>query len=70
LAAADLGLAHAACHGGFQKSGVDVSPYPVDFQSGEATPWSQYSMAQGARKWKLALHEIFGLWAYQLSGKS
>jgi len=47
-----------------------VTPYPVDFQSGEATPWSQYSMAQGARKWKLALHEIFGLWAYQLSGKS
>jgi len=54
----------------FKKAGWNVTPYPVDFQSGEATPWSQYSMAQGARKWKLALHEIFGLWAYQLSGKS
>jgi uncharacterized SAM-binding protein YcdF (DUF218 family) len=54
----------------FKKASWNVTPYPVDFQSGEATPWSQYSMAQGARKWKLALHEIFGLWAYQLSGKS
>lgn len=54
----------------FKKVGWNVTPYPVDFQSGEATPWLQYSMAQGARKWKLALHETFGLWAYQLSGKS
>jgi len=54
----------------FKKVGWNVTPYPVDFQSGEATPWLQYSIAQGARKWKLALHETFGLWAYQLSGKS
>ena len=54
----------------FKKAGWNVTPYPVDFQTGEHTPWSQYSMAQGARKWKLALHEIFGLLAYRLSGKS
>jgi uncharacterized SAM-binding protein YcdF (DUF218 family) len=53
----------------FKKAGWNVTPYPVDFQAGEQTPWSQYSMAAGARKWKLALHEIFGWWAYQLSGK-
>ena len=54
----------------FTKAGWNVTPYPVDFQSGEATPWLQYSMAAGARKWKLALHEIFGLWAYKLAGKA
>lgn len=54
----------------FTKAGWNVTPYAVDFQSGQATPWSQYSMAVGARKWKLALHEIFGLWAYQLAGRA
>ena len=54
----------------FKKTGWNVTPYPVDFQAGVQTPWSQYSMAMGARKWKLALHEIFGLWAYQLTGKA
>lgn len=54
----------------FTKAGWNVTPYPVDFQSGEATPWTQYSMAAGARKWKLALHEIFGLWAYKLLGRA
>ena len=54
----------------FTKAGWNVTPYPVDFQAGQATPWSQYSMAAGARKWKLALHEIFGLWAYQLAGRA
>lgn len=54
----------------FTKAGWNVTPYPVDFQSGKATPWSQYSMAAGARKWKLALHEIFGLWAYKLAGRT
>ena len=53
----------------FEKAGWNVTPYPVDFQSGENTPWSQYSMAAGARKWKLALHEIFGLLAYKLAGR-
>ena len=54
----------------FTKAGWNVTPYPVDFQSGQATPWSQYSMAAGARKWKLALHEIAGLWAYKLAGRA
>lgn len=54
----------------FKKTGWNVTPYPVDFQSGEKTPWSKYSMATGARKWKLALHEIFGLLAYKLAGRA
>jgi uncharacterized SAM-binding protein YcdF (DUF218 family) len=53
----------------FKKAGWNITPYPVDFEAGAHTPWSQYSMATGARKWKLALHEMFGLVAYQLSGK-
>ena len=54
----------------FQKVGWNVTPYPVDFETGKQTPWSEYSMDQGARKWRLALHEIFGLWAYQWAGRA
>ena len=54
----------------FKKAGWNVTPYPVDYQTGTRTPWTQYSMAVGARKWKMVLHEIFGLWAYQLTGRA
>lgn len=52
----------------FEKAGWNVTPYPVDFRTGDDTPWSQYSLAQGAAKWHLALHEIAGLLAYRLAG--
>lgn len=54
----------------FQKEGWNVRAFPVDFRAGSATPWTQYSMNQGARKWKLALHEWLGLLAYRLSGRA
>ena len=54
----------------FKKAGWNVTPYPVDYQAGLQTPWSQYSLPAGARKWHLALHEIFGLWAYRLAGRA
>jgi uncharacterized SAM-binding protein YcdF (DUF218 family) len=54
----------------FKKAGWNVTPYPVDYQTGTQTPWTQYSMAVGSRKWKMALHEVFGLWAYQLAGRA
>lgn len=54
----------------FQKEGWNVRAFPVDFRAGRATPWTQYSMNQGARKWKLALHEWLGLLAYRLSGRA
>ncbi len=53
----------------FRKTGWNVTAYPVDFRAGLDTPLTQYSMDQGAKKWKLALHEWLGLLAYRLSGK-
>lgn len=53
----------------FKSLGWQVTAYPVDFRSGQSTPWSQYNMNQGVSKWKTALHEWFGLFAYRLSGR-
>ena len=54
----------------FQKAGWNVTPYPVDFRAGSATPWTEYSLADGARKWHLLLHEAVGLLAYRLTGRA
>lgn len=53
----------------FRKAGWNVTPYPVDFHTGLKTPWTQYSLAVGARKWHSALHELAGLLAYRLAGR-
>ncbi len=54
----------------FRHNGWNVTACPVDFRSGLATPWTQYSMDRGAHKWRLALHEWLGLLAYHLSGRA
>lgn len=54
----------------FRKAGWNVAAYPVDFRAGASTPWTQYTMDQGVKKWRLALHEIIGLLAYRLSGRA
>ena len=54
----------------FRQSGWNVTPYPVDFRTGTQTPWTQYSLAQGAKKWHLALHEWAGWLAYRLAGRA
>ncbi|MDO8699186.1 MAG: YdcF family protein [Rhodoferax sp.] len=54
----------------FRKAGWNVTPYPVDFRTGTHTPWTQYSLAEGAKKWHLALHELFGLLTYRLAGRA
>ncbi len=54
----------------FNKAGWNVTPYPVDFRAGTRTPWTEYSLALGARKWHLVLHELAGLLAYQLAGRA
>jgi uncharacterized SAM-binding protein YcdF (DUF218 family) len=53
----------------FEHAGWNVTAYPVDFRAGQATPWTQYSMDEGVKKWRIALHEVFGLWIYQLTGR-
>ena len=54
----------------FEKQGWNVTAYPVDFRAGQQTPWLQYHMATGAKKWHTALHELLGLLAYRLSGRA
>lgn len=53
----------------FEKAGWNVTPCPVDFRTGLATPWLRYSLADGANKWHVALHEYFGLLSYRLTGR-
>jgi uncharacterized SAM-binding protein YcdF (DUF218 family) len=54
----------------FEHAGWNVTAYPVDFRAGQATPWTQYSMDEGAKKWRIALHEVIGLWIYRLTGRA
>jgi uncharacterized SAM-binding protein YcdF (DUF218 family) len=54
----------------FQAAGWNVTAYPVDFRAGKQTPWSQYSMDGGVKKWKTALHEVLGLGVYRLTGRT
>jgi uncharacterized SAM-binding protein YcdF (DUF218 family) len=56
--------------GTFERAGWNVTAYPVDFRAGQATPWTQYSMDGGVKKWRIALHEIIGLWVYRLTGRA
>ena len=52
----------------FNAAGWNVSAYPVDYRAGTHTPWVEYSLAQSALRWQLALHEWAGWWAYRLAG--
>jgi uncharacterized SAM-binding protein YcdF (DUF218 family) len=56
--------------GSFRKAGWNVTAYPVDFRTASATPWSNYSLSQGAEKWQLVLRELLGLAAYRLAGRT
>ncbi|HNV60480.1 MAG TPA: YdcF family protein [Rhodoferax sp.] len=53
----------------FKKVGWNVAAYPVDFRTGNDTPWTAYSLKDGARNWQLLLHEYLGLLAYRLTGR-
>lgn len=54
----------------FRKAGWNVTAYPVDFRTGIQTPWTQYSLTEGARKWHMVLHELLGLLMYRLAGRA
>jgi uncharacterized SAM-binding protein YcdF (DUF218 family) len=54
----------------FNAAGWKVSAYAVDYRAGAQTPWFEYSLAQSALRWQVALHEWCGLWAYRLSGRA
>ncbi len=45
----------------------NVTPYPVDFATGESTAWREYSLAHSLIRWQTALHEYLGLFVYYFS---
>jgi len=51
----------------FEAVGCNVTPYPVDFMTGESTPLTDYSLAHSLLRWQTALHEWLGIWAYRLT---
>jgi uncharacterized SAM-binding protein YcdF (DUF218 family) len=51
----------------FEAVGCQVTPYPVDFRTGESTPWTEYSLARSLLLWQTALHEWLGWVVYRLT---
>lgn len=52
----------------FQAAGWRVAPYPVDYRGVEHASWTDYSLARGAVRWELVLHEALGLLAFSALG--
>jgi uncharacterized SAM-binding protein YcdF (DUF218 family) len=48
----------------FENTGCKLTPYPVDFRTGESTPLTEYALAHSLLRWQTALHEWLGLWVY------
>lgn len=53
----------------FQKQGLEVLPYPVDYQTANHLQWTSIDLLEGAQNWNRALHELIGLLAYWITGK-
>lgn len=51
----------------FEAVGCNVTPYPVDFRTGDSTPLTEYSLAHSLLNWQTALHEWLGLMVYGLT---
>jgi uncharacterized SAM-binding protein YcdF (DUF218 family) len=51
----------------FEAVGCQITPYPVDFRTGQTTPWTEYSLARSVMLWQVALHEWLGLAVYRLT---
>lgn len=53
----------------FRKAGWNVTPYPVNYSAVARIPWAQYSVAEGAIRWRMVLHEYLGIVGYQVTGR-
>lgn len=53
----------------FVHAGWNVTPYPVDFRTGQATAWTTYGFASSLERWDIALHELLGYTLYRLAGR-
>ncbi|MDH6185985.1 YdcF family protein [Polaromonas sp. CG_23.6] len=52
----------------FRAAGWHMAPYPVDYRRVGFSRWSDYSLARGAVRWQLVLHEAMGLAAFAAVG--
>jgi uncharacterized SAM-binding protein YcdF (DUF218 family) len=52
----------------FRAVGWNVTPYPVAYRSGSRPRWTDYSLARGAARLQLVLHEIVGMGAFTAVG--
>ena len=53
----------------FRKASWNVTPYPVDDSTLPRIPWTQYSLVEGAIRWRMVLHEYVGVAGYRVTGK-
>jgi len=51
----------------FQAVGCVVTPYPVDYRTGDSTSLTEYSLAHSLLRWQTALHEWLGLLVYGIT---
>jgi uncharacterized SAM-binding protein YcdF (DUF218 family) len=51
----------------FEVVGCNVTAYPVDFRTADATLWAEYSLARSLLLWQTALHEWLGLGVYRVT---
>jgi uncharacterized SAM-binding protein YcdF (DUF218 family) len=51
----------------FEAVGCKVTPYPVDFRTGESTALTEYELAPSLLRWQTALNEWLGLWVYRVT---
>jgi uncharacterized SAM-binding protein YcdF (DUF218 family) len=53
----------------FEKTGWNVTAYPVDYRTGTSTPWTDYDLQSGSEHWQILLHEWVGIVSYRLAGR-
>ncbi len=53
----------------FRAAGWNVQPWPVDFEGVETPRWSDYSLGDGVRKWRILLHEWIGMAYYRIRSR-
>jgi uncharacterized SAM-binding protein YcdF (DUF218 family) len=51
----------------FEAVCCNVTPYPVVFRTGDATPLTEYALAHSLLRWQTALHEWLGMLVYRLT---
>ncbi len=54
--------------GVFEKTGWNVTPYPVDYRTTSELSVLDYSLHDGPALWELALHEMLGYYVYRMAG--